>query len=100
MNAGEVSHWHRIDAAEAWHFHLGAPLTLSIAESDATTPTEHLLGIDLTSGQRPTVVVPPGHWQSARSTGDFTLVSCTVSPAFEFEHFELAPPDFVPGSAR
>jgi predicted cupin superfamily sugar epimerase len=97
LTAGEVSHWHRVDAAELWHFHLGAPLALWIAESDSAEPIEHRLGLDLDAGERPTVVVPPGHWQSARSTGDFTLVSCTVSPAFEFEHFELAPPDFEPG---
>ena len=31
--------------------------------------------------------------QSARSLGAWTLVGCTVSPAFEFEHFELDPED-------
>jgi predicted cupin superfamily sugar epimerase len=97
LNEGEVSHWHRVDAAELWHFHIGAPLALSIAKSDAARPTEHRLGLDLAAGERPTLVVPTGHWQSARSTGDFTLVSCTVSPAFEFDGFELAAPDFEPG---
>ncbi|MEM8658695.1 MAG: cupin domain-containing protein, partial [Pseudomonadota bacterium] len=42
--------------------------------------------------------VPPGHWQSARSTGDWSLVGCTVSPGFEFDHFELAPPGWSPGA--
>jgi len=97
LNAGEVSHWHRVDAAELWHFHLGAPLMLSIAESDGSRPVEHRLGLDLRAGERPTLVVPVGQWQSARSSGDFTLVSCTVSPAFEFDGFELAAPDFEPG---
>ncbi len=97
LNEGEVSHWHRVDAAELWHFHLGAPLSLSIASDDHIAPADHRLGLDLAAGERPTLVVPAGHWQSARSTGDFTLVSCTVSPAFEFDGFELAPPDFEPG---
>ena len=42
----------------------------------------------------PQVIVPADHWQSAQSTGDWTLVSCTVSPGFQFEGFELAPPGF------
>ncbi|MBV1866844.1 MAG: cupin domain-containing protein, partial [Marinosulfonomonas sp.] len=34
------------------------------------------------------------HWQSAQTSGDYTLVGCTVSPGFLFETFELAPPGF------
>jgi predicted cupin superfamily sugar epimerase len=40
--------------------------------------------------------VPPDAWQSARSLGGWTLAGCTVSPAFEFRHFELAPPGWEP----
>ncbi len=40
----------------------------------------------------------PGEWQSARSLGEWTLVGCTVSPAFTFEGFQLAPEGWVPGS--
>ena len=46
------------------------------------------------AGEMPQVVVPAGHWQAAVSTGDYTLVSCTVSPGFRFEGFKLAPPGF------
>ena len=48
-------------------------------------------------GERPQVVVPAGAWQAAASTGAHTLVSCTVSPGFEFAGFELAPPGWAPG---
>ena len=94
LKAGERSHWHRVDAAEIWHFHAGAPLWLSVAESDAGPATRHLLGPEVLSGQSPQFVVPAGHWQSAQGTGAWTLVSCTVSPGFRFEGFELAPPGF------
>jgi len=47
----------------------------------------------LTKGA-PQCIVPIGHWQAAETTGDFTLVGCTVSPGFQFEGFELAPPGF------
>ena len=90
LRAGERSHWHRVDADELWFFHLGDPLRL-LVEHD-----EHLLGPDLAAGHHVQVRVPAGAWQSAEPTGAFTLVSCTVSPAFEFEGFELAPPDFTP----
>lgn len=94
LAAGESSHWHRVDATEIWHFHAGAPLVLSIAASAAGPAEDHLLGTDLAAGQSPQGIVPAGHWQAARTTGDWTLVGCTVSPAFRFEGFELAPPDF------
>lgn len=94
LGAGERSHWHRVDATEIWLFHSGAPLILSLAETAAGPRSDHRLGPDLAAGMRPQVVVPPGHWQAARSTGAWTLVSCTVSPGFRFEGFELAPPGF------
>lgn len=97
LRAGERSHWHRVDADEVWLFHAGAPLLLSIAATGDVTPTDHLLGVDLAGGERPQIVVPAGSWQAAVTTGGFTLVSCTVSPGFEFAGFELAPPEWAPG---
>lgn len=99
LQAGERSHWHRIDVDEIWLFNAGAPLSLSIA-ADAQGPARSWrLGADFGAGDHPQVIVPGGHWQAARSLGDWTLVSCLVSPAFQFEHFELAAPDFdIPGA--
>lgn len=96
---GEVSQWHRVDAAEGWHWYAGAPLILELAPPGEPA-TEIRLGTDLRVGERPQAVVPTGVWQRARSLGDWTLVGCTVAPGFHFEGFELAPPDFAPpGSA-
>ena len=95
LEAGEKSHWHRIDAVEVWHFYAGAPLRLSI--SDGAAVAEHVLGTDLVAGQRPQVVVPQDAWQAAVSLGDFTLVGCTVAPGFDFAGFELAASDWAPG---
>jgi predicted cupin superfamily sugar epimerase len=55
------------------------------------------LGAELAGGERPQILVPPGAWQSARSLGAWTLVGCTVGPAFEFAGFEMAPRDWQPG---
>jgi uncharacterized protein len=96
---GERSHWHKVDAAEGWHYHAGAPLELAIA-LDAQGPVERVaLGPDLLAGERPQAIVPAHAWQAARSLGEWTLVSCTVAPGFEFEHFELAPPGWEPSQA-
>jgi len=88
---GERSHWHRVDADEIWLWHAGAPLILSVGVELAA---DIRLGPDVLGGEAPQAVVPAGHWQAARSTGEYTLVSCTVSPGFRFEGFELAPPGF------
>ncbi len=95
LKAGEVSRWHRVDAAEVWHWYAGAPLELSIAENDRII-AKLTLGSGLGDGQRPQAVVPARHWQSARSLGAWTLVGCTVAPGFDFSRFELADATFRP----
>jgi predicted cupin superfamily sugar epimerase len=89
LQEGERSHWHRVDADEIWLWHAGAPLVLAMGE---TAATEVRLGPDVLGGEVVQAVVPSGWWQAARPLGEWTLVSCTVSPGFRFEGFELAPP--------
>lgn len=93
LKDGERSHWHKVDATEIWLYHAGAPLTLYLSETDAGPATAHLLTPDLHLGA-PQIIVPNGHWQAAETMGDYTLVSCTVSPGFQFDGFTLAPPAF------
>jgi predicted cupin superfamily sugar epimerase len=97
LEGGDRSHWHTVDAVEIWHYHAGAALELRLSEDGNSTRTL-VLGADLASGQRPQGVVRKGEWQSARSLGEWTLVSCTVAPGFEFSGFRMAPPDWEPGS--
>lgn len=89
LKAGESSRWHRVDAVEIWHYYAGAPLILSMAQTKAGPACDYQLGPDLAASQAPQLIVPTHHWQAARSTGDYTLVGCTVSPAFRFEGFEM-----------
>jgi uncharacterized protein len=88
----EVSRRHRVDAVEIWHYYRGAPIELRIG-APGTADEIHLLGPDIEHGQVPQLVVPARDWQEARSLGAFSLVGCTVSPAFEFSGFELADSD-------
>ena len=91
---GERSHWHRIDAVEIWHYHAGSALALKIADDDGQWSIK--LGANLAAGEQPQAIVPPHTWQSAESTGDWTLVGCTVAPGFDFAKFEMAPKDWEP----
>ena len=95
LEAGQRSHWHRIDATEIWHFYAGAPLTLSIS-TDGQSTDRLTLGADIAAGERPQITVPPNAWQSTESAGAWTLVGCTVSPGFVFETFEMAPKGWAP----
>jgi hypothetical protein len=98
LQRGERSHWHRVDAAEIWHYYAGDPLALATAPPSGAEPaTRQVLGPDLGSGQRPQITVPAGAWQAAESLGEWTLVGCTVSPGFSFEGFELAAAGWEPG---
>ena len=96
LRAGERSHWHRIDATEIWHFHAGDPLVLRLSE-DGKAERAVILGGDIAGGQSAQMVVPPHVWQAAEPLGAWVLVSCTVSPAFSFEGFEMAPKGWKPG---
>lgn len=91
---GERSHWHRIDAVEIWHHYAGSALTLHIADDDGERTIR--LGPDVTADEQPQAIVPAFAWQAAESSGDWTLVGCTVAPGFDFARFELAAPGWSP----
>lgn len=88
----EYSLWHRTDGDELWFWHAGAPLRLEIRDSDGNV-SGRTLGTDVAVDQQPQLMVPGGKWQRACSLGDWTLVSCSVSPGFLFETYELETPE-------
>lgn len=103
LESHQSSHWHRVDAHELWLWQAGDPLRLLTCEDAASEVGEVLLGPDLNAGQQLQRVVDVGHWQAARplargiAVTGYTLVSCVVTPGFEFSGFELAPPGWEPG---
>jgi predicted cupin superfamily sugar epimerase len=97
LREGERSHWHRVDAAEVWHWYAGGPLALSLYAEGGKQETR-MLGQNLGAGERPQIVIPPHVWQAAEPKGAWTLVGCTVAPGFEFSGFEMAPPGWTPGA--
>ncbi len=99
LRADEVSAWHRVDASELWIWQAGSPLVLTTSEDGHDAQARHL-GPDLAMRQSLQFLVPPGCWQTAVSIGHWTLMCCVVAPAFRFEGFELAPPDWRPTPRR
>ncbi len=95
LQKGERSHWHRVDAAEIWHYYGGAPLKLSIS-GDGKSKNQIILGNDFSAGQFPQAIVKKREWQSAISLGNWTLCGCTVAPGFQFDGFEMAPEGWEP----
>jgi predicted cupin superfamily sugar epimerase len=98
LAAGERSHWHRLDADEVWQWSAGDDLELRVWTENEAAITVHRLGGDVasTAGTVVQAVVPAGAWQTARTLGAWTLVGCVVAPAFDFDGFELAAPDWEP----
>lgn len=88
LPAGDVSRWHRVASDEVWHFYEGAPLELWLADSGLGRVERHMLG-PVGQGCEPVRVAAAGVWQAARSTGEYTLVGCTVGPGFDFDDFEM-----------
>jgi predicted cupin superfamily sugar epimerase len=89
ITKGNFSAFHRIKSDEMWHFYAGSPLTVHVIDQEKKYYTL-TIGIELEKGQTPQAIVPAGAWFASKSSGDYSLVGCTVSPGFDFEDFELA----------
>ena len=98
LEAGQSSHWHKVDAEEIWLWHAGHALDLSHAATGADAPTPRRLGPDILGGETPQLRIPAHHWQAAHAAEGWALVSCLVVPGFDFAGFTLAPPGWAPGS--
>ena len=97
LEEGQSSHWHKVDATELWLFHSGSPLRLLTAPDDAGPVAEVRLGADVLAGEQPQCRIAPHRWQAAEADRGWALISCIVSPGFDFAGFTLAPPGWAPG---
>ena len=91
LPAGEASAWHRVVSDEQWLAHEGAVvLELGGFDAEPGLCEAHVVGLDLGAGELPQFLVPAGVWQRTRPSETDALVSCLVSPGFDFDDFELA----------
>ncbi len=88
LERSQLSRWHVVAAAEAWHFYAGAPLELLTYDPASRDCTHTMLGL-LADGHQAVGIVEAGIWQAARSTGSYSLVGCSVGPGFEFADFQF-----------
>lgn len=94
---GGFSAWHRIEDDETWYYQGGEPMLVHYFSQDGSLITT-LLGDPLKhSGSTNQFTVPRNHWFSAEVGADngFSLVACSVSPAFDFKRFKLANRDVM-----
>jgi predicted cupin superfamily sugar epimerase len=101
LEAGQRSHWHRVDADEIWLWQGGDRLNLVISPDADQPGATTVLGPDSLAGDALQAVVPAGHWQAAMPQAGacgYVLVGCAVVPGFDFAGFELAPPGWSPGA--
>ena len=91
LKKNERSHWHRLKKNEILHFYLGEPLEV-FTSINGTDYGSFSLGLN----NNFIFTVQSNTWFAMRSTGSFSLIGCTVAPAFDFEDFELAPKGWNP----
>jgi len=96
LKSDERSHWHRLTKDELLHFYDGDPMSVLLSQ-DGMSIQRKTLGRDAVDNEAYHLIVPKGTWFSMQSTGDWSLIGCTVSPAFAFDDFELAPKGWMPG---
>jgi predicted cupin superfamily sugar epimerase len=86
--SGQVSRLHRVLHDEIWHFYEGTPLLLVEIEAEGFEMQEVRLE---SCGPLPRYkhCIRGGNWQAAYSTGEYSLVGCTVAPGFDFADFEF-----------
>ena len=88
LTKGDVSRFHKVLHDEIWHYHEGDPLRLLDADKDGCH--EIILGPETGDYHH---VIKDGNYQAAESTGEYTLVGCTVAPGFDFADFSFLKDD-------
>lgn len=91
--------WHRFQGVLVWSFISGAPLQLSTG-SNKRIKTVQLLGSDCGLNHLPVLIVDANKWQLPKTTGDWSLVSCTYASGYELDSVEIATRDWEPGKGK
>ncbi len=89
LRSEDISHLHRIKSDEHWFFHAGSPLVVHTLDKNGHH--KHLVGLELNKGETPHFIVPKNtiFGSQVLEKNSYSLVSCLVSPGFDFADFEL-----------
>jgi hypothetical protein len=96
LKKDQRSHWHRLTKNEILHFYEGHSLNVHISIDGKTSKTK-ILGNNIDCNEAVHLVVKAGSWFSMTSSGDYSLIGCTVAPGFNYADLELAPKNWEPG---
>lgn len=96
LKRNEKSHWHRLTKNEILHFYSGDTLSVYISEDGKSSVTK-ILGHNIEKDENNHLIIKAGSWFSMKSNGKYSLIGCTVAPAFDYKDFELAPKEWSPG---
>ncbi len=88
LQKDEFSAFHKIKSDEVWHFYDGDPVSIYMID-DKGKLTTYKLGLSPHNDIMPQVTIPANNWFASETTGNFSLVGCTVSPGFDFDDFEM-----------
>ena len=91
LEGHQHSHWHRIAKNEILHFYLGSPLIIYTSKDGKEFQTN-----EIGSKNKFILSIDKNTWFAMKPAGSFSLIGCTVAPAFEFDDLELAPKDWKP----
>ncbi len=90
LQSGQVSRFHSLKFDEIWFYHYGCPMLLHSIDSSGSYSAA-VLGLGLDRGEMPQVLVPAHTIFGAEplDRDSFSLVSCMVTPGFDFRDFVL-----------
>lgn len=90
LSPDSPSHFHQLSSDEIWYYHFGNPLTVHMIYPDGRYEA---VKIGPEKGQHLQFTVPAGviFGSSVENNqkDSFSIVSCSVSPGFEYEDFQL-----------
>ena len=93
LKKGQTSHWHKLTKNEILHFYDGDPLRIYMSKDKKEISTV-LLGRNINNKEYLHYIINSETWFGMKSTGNWSLIGCTVSPAFDYKDFELASKDW------
>ncbi len=90
LEGEQLSRFHQLTADEIWFFHYGSALIVHQIDKTGRLFSQRL-GMNLDAGEAPQLLIPAGTIFASETAdkNSFTLVSCMVSPGFEFKDFKL-----------
>ena len=85
-----VDHFHINKSDIVHYFHGGSPVTYLLIPPRGPSVLKYKLGMDVSKGEVPQLMVPGGYWKAAiLEEGEYGLLGEAVAPGFDFRDMEF-----------